>query len=223
MDALSFDRLQNLGLAAQQPTANENSDELDQTDFLKLLTVQLTTQDPLKPVENEDFIAQMAQFSTVTGIESLTKSFETLAQSLSQGQALQAATLVGRNVLVPAESAQLAEGGTISGAIELENSVTSASIEVLDASGASVRNFALDNTGAGLQSFTWDGLLADGTVAPPGTYQFRATVMGQSNAESITTLLNKPVDTVAIGEDGALELSVQGVGNINFSDVKRIS
>lgn len=223
MDSIAFNRLQSLGLTgSQQATDNQRSDELDQTDFLKLLTVQLTTQDPLKPVENEDFIAQMAQFSTVTGIESLTSSFETLAQSLSQGQALQAATLVGREVLVPAETATLNEGGTLSGGIELASGVSSASIEVLDATGATVRSIALESTGAGLHDFTWDGLLADGRAAPAGTYGFRATVIGQAGSEGVTTLLNKPVDTVAIGEDGGLELSVQG-SVVNFSDVRRIS
>lgn len=223
MSAFSAEALQELGLAPAPKPKTDQRGELDQADFLKLLTVQLATQDPMKPVENEDFIGQMAQFSTVTGIESLTQSFETLSRSLSQGQALQAATLVGHDVLVPAEFSQLAEGQTISGAIELETTATSASIEVLDASGATVRTLALESTEPGLQAFEWDGLLSDGTPATPGVYQFRASVEGSAGTEAVETFLNKRVQTVAIGEDGALELSVPGIGTIGFSDVRRIS
>ncbi|EIC22171.1 flagellar hook assembly protein FlgD [Thiorhodovibrio frisius] len=223
MSDFSTESLQSLGLAPTPQVNTEQRGELGQEDFLKLLSVQLSTQDPMKPVENTDFIGQMAQFSTLTGIESLTQSFETLSQSLSQGQALQAATLVGHDVLIPAEFSQLAEGGTISGAIDLQTSATSASIEVLDASGATVSTLALENTGAGLQQFEWDGLLSNGVPAPPGVYQFRATVVGNEGTEAAETFLNKRVETVAISEDGTLELSVPGMESIGFSDVRRIS
>ncbi len=225
MSAISSELLDQLGLSRPElgRAQEEKRNHLGQSEFLKLMTVQLANQDPFSPMENGDFIGQMAQFSTVTGLESLTQSFGSLAQTLSQGQALQAASLVGREVLVPTEFGHLNEGGTIQGALELPNSATSARVEVVDSSGQLVRIIALDNTAAGLQPFQWDGLNEDGDEAPPGIYQFRATVQGGQGSTAVETFLNARVDSVAIDPDGGLELSVQGLGPIQFSDVRRIS
>lgn len=223
MAEFSLETLTKLGLAPAQQTPTRK-EQLGQSEFLKLMTTQLANQDPLQPMENGQFIGQMAQFSTVTGLESLTRSFNTLARTLSQGQALQAVSLVGRTALVPTEFGRLTgtEGETLAGAVELPRSASNVAIEVLDASGQSVQRIMLGTVPAGLQDFTWDGRRADGTPAPPGIYQFRAVAQTAQGNEAVETFMNTRIDSVAIGADNKLQLSVAGLGTVDFSDVRRI-
>lgn len=215
-----------IGLTTYSPsntTVKEKSDKLGQADFLKLMTTQLTNQDPLEPMENGDFLGQMAQFSTVTGIESLTKEFNTLSLSLNQSQALQAATLVSKNVLVPAQSATLTAGESISGAVDLPASTQGVNISITDASGQLIRNISLGSLSAGLQEFSWDGLNSSGKPITAGAYTFQITGQTNGKTEVFETLLNGQVKNVAYDSvSGGLKLNVQGLGNVGFSDVYRI-
>lgn len=205
------------------PVVKEKNDKLGQDDFLKLMTTQLTNQDPLEPMENGDFLGQMAQFSTVTGIESLTKEFGALSLSLNQSQTLQAATLVSKNVLVPAQSATLTAGAGMNGAVDLPASTQGVTVSISDASGQLVRNLDLGRLSAGLQEFSWDGLNNKGTPASAGTYTFQITGQADGKTEIFETLLNGQVKNVAYDSaSSGLKLNVQGLGNIAFSDVYRI-
>lgn len=225
MAEVSTDYLSGLGLTAYSPASTAQGDkELGQEDFLRLLTTQLTTQDPTNPVENEDFVAQMAQFSTLTGIEELTSSFESLSQTLLQGQALEAATLVGKSVLVPSSKIDLSEGQGASGAVELAASTTQARVDIYDASGQMVRTLDLGALSAGLQEFEWDGTREDGSAAPAGSYEFKVTAQINGATEALTTYLNGQVKSVSAESTGAgLMLDIQGIGNATFSDVLRVS
>jgi len=98
-------RLQELGLMKPQ-SARKPRNKLGQEDFLKLMTTQMTHQNPLKPMENTQFLTQLAQFGTVNGIQALQKSFADFANAIASDQALQAAGLVGRQVLVEGNQAR---------------------------------------------------------------------------------------------------------------------
>lgn len=234
MGELSTDYLSGLGLSGYgtksstgttetSATDTKSNDQLGQSDFLKLMVTQLNNQDPTNPTDNAEFISQMAQFSTVTGIEELSSSFETLSQSLTQGQTLQAASLVGKDVLVPADTATLSEGQGASGAVNLEASAGKVTVDIYNAGGQLVHTIDLGGLDAGLQEFDWDGLLDDGTKAPAGNYQFKINAQTDGNTEALTTLLNGEVQSVATDStNGGFKLSVQGLGNIDFSDVYRI-
>src|SRR3569623_2873173 len=128
-------------------TSALNAQSLSQTDFLKLMTSQLQNQDPLKPLDNSEFVSQMAQFSTVSGIQALQNSFSTLATSLSPGQALQAASLVGHTVLTPSTTASLSAGGTMSLGVDAPAS-GDVIVNVTDASGQLVRRIDLGTQAA---------------------------------------------------------------------------
>ena len=225
MTTMNTDVLQSLGLkgstAAAATTQDRNS--LNQSEFLKLMTAQLATQDPFEPMENGDFLGQMAQFSTVTGIEQLTGSFNMLAQSVNQGQAMQAATLVGKEVMVPATSAQLDAGQGIKGSIGLSAPADAVTIGVYDSSGQLVQTLMPDATGSGMNDFAWDGLTANGTPAPAGTYEFRATATAGGATQPVETFLGGQVQNVtADNVNGGLILAVQGLGMVSFGQVARI-
>ncbi|MFN4262404.1 MAG: flagellar hook assembly protein FlgD [Thioalkalivibrionaceae bacterium] len=218
MATFSIDSLERLGLRQPVSTAGGERDRLGQKDFLKLLTTQLTNQDPMQPMENGEFLGQMAQFSTVSGIEDLTRSFGQLAASLTQGQALQAASLVGRDVLIPAHFGELEDEGAIRGAIELQSSADEAFVEVYDAAGSRVDTVSLGATPAGLHDFEWRG-----NGSPAGVYELRAFVRRGGQVSAASGYLSSPVESVTLGQSGdGLRLRVQGVGEVGFDDIRRI-
>lgn len=229
-------RLQDLGLSQQAATRGsaaqgaatrgstaKKKEDLDQSDFLNLMTKQLAQQDPFEPQDNGQFIAQMAQFSTLTAMDKLTNSFAVLAKSLSQGQAVQAASLVGKDVLVPKEFGRLTGGEAISGAVDLEKAAQRVTIDVVNASGATVHKITINGASKGLNEFEWNGKLADGSTPPSGVYQFRATATnGQSN-EASDVYLEGEIESVSVNEKGELLIDVERLGEIEFNDIRRIN
>ena len=117
--------------------------ELGQDDFLKLMITQFQNQDPFKPMENGEFLGQLAQFSTVSGIDSLNTSFSGLAGSIQDEQALQAANLVGRSVLAVTDIGYLAEDGLVNGAVEIDGAVSNVQIEITNSTGEVVQRLAV--------------------------------------------------------------------------------
>jgi len=199
------------------------STELGQEDFLTLMTTQLRNQDPFKPMENGEFLGQLAQFGAVTGIENLQKAFEGLASSLTSNQALQAAGMVGREVLVAGNSAELVAGVPVTGAVELPNSVSSLSIGVYDQGGQLVRNIDMGFQPAGMAQFNWDGQAADGSAVPDGNYVIRAEANSGGTNEAYDVMLAKHVQSVTLPRSGVgLTLELAGLGQVDFSEIRQI-
>lgn len=206
----------------QELNKEDTRKELGQEDFLKLMTTQLQNQDPMKPMENGDFLSQIAQFSTVSGIGDLQKSFESLSESLVSNQALQAATLVGRKVLAPTGTAALAQGGSIQGSVELPSASSSVVVNIYDGAGQVIRRLDLGSQAAGPVSFQWDGLMDDGQYAPPGNYLVGAEAGFDGRTEAIETLIASEVRSVTVGNGGGLLLDLAGSGPLEFSQVRQI-
>ncbi len=112
------DDLARLGLN-REPVATEKEGDLGQGDFLKLMVAQFRNQDPFEPMDNGEFLGQLAQFGTVDGIGKLNGAFQALSQSLHTDQALQAANLVGHTVLAFNDQAYLPDTGDVNGAVQL--------------------------------------------------------------------------------------------------------
>ncbi|WP_328985516.1 flagellar hook assembly protein FlgD [Thiorhodovibrio winogradskyi] len=221
-----MDALQDLGLATTASSSTgtaKKANDLNQSDFLALMTEQLSQQDPFEPQDNGDFIAQMAQFSSLSAMDELTNSFTVLAQSLSQGQAVQAATLVGRNVLVPTEFTELTDSGNIAGSVDLDRSAQNVTIDVVNQSGETVNQIVLESASAGLNDFQWDGMLANGSPAPAGVYEFRATATGAEVGAAAEVYLDASINSVSVNETGDLMLDVVGIGEIELEDIRRIN
>jgi len=212
-----------LGMAPQ-PSDATPKDELGQDAFLELMTTQLQNQDPFQPMENGEFLGQMAQFGTVSGISELQKSFDSMAGSLTSNRALQASVMVGREVLVPSNTARLDADTGLSGAVVLHGSATNVAVGIYTPANELVHTIQLGPQGAGTQRFAWDGLLADGTPAPPGSYQLRAEGLVIGGAEALETLAAGNVDSVSLGNGGAdFTLHVAGIGDVRLGDIRQIS
>lgn len=216
--AVSTSTLSDLGLG--QPTASKSkSQSLGQDDFLKLMTTQMTHQDPTKPLDSTNFLAQIAQFSTVSGIQDLQKSFTALSSSLTSSQSLQAAGLVGHGVLVPSATGYLDSSG-LAGAVTVPAS-GQVVVEVTDASGAVVRRLDYGQQAAGSTYFNWDGKNGSGTQLPAGSYGIRATVTNNGASQAAETLAAGVVQSVSLGSNG-LSLNLAGMGPVAFSNVRQI-
>ncbi len=202
-------------------TGNER-EELGQEDFLKLMTTQLENQDPFKPLENGDFLAQIAQFSTVSGIGDLQKSFDKLGESLVSNQALQAANLVGHKVLAPAGVVELAQGGSVKGSVDLPTASSQVTIKLHDRSGQIIRQLELGSQSAGPVPFKWDGMKSDGQFATPGNYLITAEAAFESGTESLETLVATEINSVTLNNNGGLLLDLAGVGPIDLSEIRKI-
>jgi len=212
-----------LGLSAPVQQ-NSKRNELGQEDFLKLMTTQLQSQDPFKPADNAEFMSQLAQFGTVTGIEDLKTEIQNLAGSLVSNQTFQAAGMLGRTVLIPATQAVLEQGGVIEGAVELPNAVSSLNIGIYDPAGQLVKNVSLGSQAPGMVSFDWDGLATDGKVVPPGRYEIRAEASSGGINEAFEVLIADEVQSVSLPAAGAaLTMELAGLGKVNFSDIRQIS
>jgi len=222
MTSIDNTSLEGLGLAAK-PQAMKDS--LGQDDFLKLMTAQLNNQDPMKPMENGDFLSQIEQLSAVTGIETLNTSFGQVATSMNSSQALQASALVGRSVLVPPneEGVFLDETGSILGSIDMPAPTNNLRMGIFDSAGQLVQQIDMGAQSKGLIPFQWNGLNADGARLPAGQYQIQALADFGSDTEAVATLVAANVESVSLGGLGQeISLNLAGMGKIPMTSVRQI-
>ncbi len=211
----------NLGLTRELET--KKRDELGQAQFLELMVTQLTNQNPFEPMENGDFIAQMAQFSSVSGLNQLNENFADLAASLTSNQALQAGALVGHDIVAPLEYGLLPAGGGLSGEINVPSSTGDLRITVSDTSGALVREINLGMQSPGPLEFKWDGTTNYGDYAPPGVYRIEAQASFGGETSALETLITARVNSVSLNPNGqGLKLNLDGLGSISLNDVAQI-
>lgn len=210
-----------LNAGAASATTKSTSADL-QENFMTLLVTQLQNQDPLKPMENAELTSQLAQINTVNGIEQLNTTLASITGQIEEGQALQAAALVGRGVLVPGERVLVGNGVTTPFGIELAQAADEVSVTLVDSTGKAVRQFDLGNLKAGVQSFTWDGELEDGSAAPDGAYTVKVEARANGEALSATALNYAQVGGVTRTDAGPL-LDLGAVqGSVSLADVRQI-
>ncbi len=196
-------------------------EELGQAEFFQLMLTQLKNQDPFKPMESGEFLGQLAQFGTVTGLGELQDSFETLATSLISDQALQAASLVGRSVLVESGEGFLEDGAAVDGAVDLPIGTSRVLVQITDATGQLVRQISLGANPDGLVSFLWRGETDTGVMAPPGRYNIAAQYFDGQEMQSAPTLVHAEVQSVTVGARG-LSVQLRGLGDVPFGVVREI-
>jgi flagellar basal-body rod modification protein FlgD len=212
-----------LGVATLETAATPKKQGLGQEEFLKLMTTQLTHQDPTKPMQNGEFLSQMAQFGTVSGIQDLQQLFKDFSTSISSDQALQAASLVGRYVSAPSDEGLLAAGGEIKGKIELHSSSPNVNVKILDTTGDIVKIIPLGGHSAGSVPFTWNGMDSNNVPAHPGVYKIQV----EAGIDGVNTVL-KPeiasqVESVSMGSGtNGVQVNLKGLGTVSFNQIKQI-
>lgn len=217
-----IDTFRDLGLVNEQQKSHSNTD-LGQEDFLNLMVTQLQNQDPMNPMDSDAFLGQIAQFSTVSGIQDLQGSFSDLANSLTTAQVYESANLVGHSVLVPTTHAYMEAGQGLSGSLDLPVSAANVSVGFYDDAGVQVHRIVLGNQQAGEVRFTWDGTSDVGTPVPSGVYELRAEGNVGGDSYSIETWAEAEVESVNFSGSGSSPvLNLVELGSIAFSDVKEV-
>jgi len=197
---------------------------LTQSDFFSLLTKELANQDPTKPVDNNQMISQMTAFSTTDGVSKLNDKFATFASSMSSNQALQASSLVGRSVLVDDNRFQTTEGSSVKGKLVTDKAASNVTIFVENQAGAVVQTVPIGSVKAGKFGFTWDGKLADGSMAKSGVYQFKIGSLVGGTATELKAMTYRKVDSVTLsGSSGQVMLNLNGGNSMALKDVTEVS
>jgi flagellar basal-body rod modification protein FlgD len=206
------------GAGATNTAKSGKADTQDR--FLSLLVAQMKNQDPLNPLDNAQVTSQMAQLSTVEGIENMSSSLATLAASLGASQMGQAANLIGRAVLVPGDSLSPAELENVIG-FDLSRPAEKVTVDILDADGDVVRSLNLGSREDGINVLTWDGLTSDGSTAPDGQYTFKIDAVQDGTAVSSTALHLGLVNSVSQGSKG-VQLDLAGKESVSYADIRQI-
>lgn len=211
-----------LGAAAGNAAEKAKSDALGQADFLLLMTTQLQNQDPLKPMDNAQMVSQLAQMSTVQGIDTLNSTVNGFSNAMTNDQILKGSALVGHQVLVPSSQWALDSVGDVSGLIAAPQA-GNLEVTITDASGNVVRTLNTQASAAGELPFQWDGLNSDGQRMPAGKYSLTARFSGNDGtAADVQTYIQAPVESVTIGSDG-LYLNLKNLGAAPLDQVLRVS
>ncbi|MDO9151659.1 MAG: flagellar hook assembly protein FlgD [Methylotenera sp.] len=191
-----------------------------QNRFMTLLVTQMRNQDPLNPMDNAQVTSQMAQLSTVTGIDKLNNTLETLINNVQMGQSYQASNLIGRSVLTPGDTIQTSGEAGYFG-IELPIGADKVKVNIKDGSGATIRTIELGKQDAGTIPLTWDGFKDDGTTAPAGNYKFEVEATIGSNTAAATTLSFAKVLSISNYSTG-VKLNLSNLMTVDTTAVKEI-
>ncbi|MEW8102661.1 MAG: flagellar hook assembly protein FlgD [Candidatus Thiodiazotropha endolucinida] len=217
-----YDLYEDIGLTNNSIKQEKEQGQLGLEDFMQLLVTELTHQDPFKPMENSEMATQVSQFATVSGIDDLNNSFNELRSALTSDQALQAANLVGRDVLVESSVGALANGEPLQGSIVLPSSAGNVRVLISDQSGALVRELQLGTHEAGQVAFSWDGYDDAGDYVGDGLYQINAIANVDDAEMAPSTLVSAEVESVNLGGPGGVQLNLGGLGQISMNDVAQI-
>ena len=208
-----------LGISSQTEARKAKSDTLGQSDFLKLMTTQLQNQDPFAPMDNGDFIAQMAQFSTVTGIQEINNSIGKLVEEFDQARIATASNLLGHSVLVPGDTGLPDEDGQLHGVLDLPDRTLMTELSYLDAeTGEVLHSEDMGPLAAGLVGFSWvnipQSILDEGK-----RIKIRAMIdTGEGPEQLSPSIYSKVVSaSVGTGEDKQVLLNVEGYGDLNVT------
>lgn len=209
---------------AASGTGSSNG-QLGQQAFLNLMVAELQNQDPTQPMNPQNMLAQLAQFSTVTGIQNMATSFASLSQSMSTNQALQAASLVGRTVLAPSSQAVLPASGSLQGSVDVTTPAQQVTVGIYSPSGQLVKQIDLGNQTQGSANFSWAGTDMQGTPMPAGTYSVKASGVVNGQNQALNILTPGQVSSVTLSQNGGpITLGLAGgLGNVDLSQVQQIS
>jgi flagellar basal-body rod modification protein FlgD len=197
---------------------------LGKDSFLQLLVTQMQNQNPLDPQDNSEFVAQLAQFSSLETMQNLSTSVDSISGMYQSSQALQASSLVGSSVIVDVGSTTVDTTAGLTGTVIVPGAATMSSVKVYDASGNIVRTIDMgEQTGASNAKFSWDGKDETGNVLPTGTYSFKADATIDGTSTSLATYLPATVSSVTMGTaTSAMTLNLANGATIAMDKVKQI-
>lgn len=213
--------LKKLGVNKQEDQIAGSKESLGQAEFLQLMTTQLQNQDPFAPMENGDFIAQMAQFSTVTGITEMGQSLKGIADQLGEFRIATAANLLGSSVMLPGSTARADENGEIHGMLDLPSASGITNLAFKDVNGTLLHSVELGTQPAGLVGFSWTDVPSN-IVDSGDAIRIEAYADMGNGMESLTPNVFAEVLAASTGDElTGVVLDVRDYGEVRAADVER--
>ncbi|KNC88568.1 flagellar hook assembly protein FlgD [Trabulsiella odontotermitis] len=197
-----------------------------QSSFLTLLVAQLKNQDPTNPMQNNELTSQLAQISTVSGIEKLNTTLGSISGQIDSNQSMQAATLIGHGVMIPGNVVLTGkdDDGNVSTTpfgLELQQAADKVTVTISDKTGKVVRTLELGQQSAGVHTYTWDGKLDDGSLATDSAYSISVNATNGGTQLTSQPLQYALVQGVIRGANGnTLDLGIHGTTTLD--DVRQI-
>jgi flagellar basal-body rod modification protein FlgD len=223
LDQINSDNLFNGDFSISRIQADAKADKSEKNQFMDLLVAQLQNQNPLEPKEGAEFLSQLAQFSTVDGIERLNTSMSDLSSGFRSGQALQATALVGRKVEVDSNIGLLGSSGGLAGSVAMDQPMVDVRIQIKDSAGALVKELPLGTQASGSVHFQWDGTNAAGEPMPLGEYLVEAVGVADGESQQLRTLVGVNVDSVTLGGQGEVSLNLRNGTTVSLDQVRNIN
>ena len=213
--------LKKLGVKGEEDPKPASKDNLGQSDFLKLMTTQLQNQDPFAPMENAEFIAQMAQFSTVTGITEMGASLKGIAEQLGEFRIATAANLLGSSVMIPGNYARPDESGEIHGMLDLPSASGATSLSFSNATGDLLHTMQLGAQPSGLVGFEWSDV-PQSVLDSGEAVRIEAFADMGKGMESLTPSIFAEILAASTGDAvNGVMLDVRDYGEVRAADVKK--
>ena len=213
--------LKKLGVKGEEDPKPASKDNLGQSDFLKLMTTQLQNQDPFAPMENAEFIAQMAQFSTVTGITEMGASLKGIAEQLGEFRIATAANLLGSSVMIPGNYARPDESGEIHGMLDLPSASGATSLTFSNAAGDLLHTMQLGAQPSGLVGFAWSDV-PQSVLDSGEAVRIEAFADMGKGMESLTPSIFAEILAASTGDAvNGVMLDVRDYGEVRAADVKK--
>jgi flagellar basal-body rod modification protein FlgD len=203
------------------PAASAQATQVAQDRFMTLLVTQMKNQDPLNPLDNAQVTSQLAQLSTVTGIDKLNGTMQALMASVQASQSLQAAGMIGRSVLVPGDGITLA-GGNAAFGVELSGPADALQISISDAAGNLVRTIQGGPQPAGTSTLAWDGQTNSGVAAPDGTYHLEISALRGGQKVDGHPLSFAAVNSLSMSAQGVQLNLGHALPPVTMTDVRQI-
>ncbi|RKQ39084.1 flagellar hook assembly protein FlgD [Enterobacter sp. R1(2018)] len=192
-----------------------------QGSFLTLLVAQLKNQDPTNPMQNNELTTQLAQISTVSGIEKLNTTLGSVSGQLTNNQQLQASTLINRGVMIPGSKILAGSEATTPFGVELQQAADKVTATITDSSGKVVRTIDIGGLSAGVHTFTWDGSMTDGTTAPDGAYNV-AISASSGSTQLVAQPLNFALVNGVTNSNGSTLLDLGTYGTTTLDEIRQI-
>lgn len=164
-----------------ESAAAARSKEMGKDDFLTMFVAQLKYQDPLNPMQGQEFAAQLAQFSSLEQLFNVNDTLQTLQSTQDDVSRLQALDFIGKEIVAKGDALELGQGEVAKGSFEL-GETADCSVAVLNEDGYLIRSLSLGVLEAGAHSFQWDGHDGAGNLQSPGTYRFKVVARNSNGA-----------------------------------------
>jgi flagellar basal-body rod modification protein FlgD len=205
---------------SQTNTSSISEAALGKEDFLTLLVAQLQNQDPLNPSDPTEFTAQLAQFSSLEQLFTISKSLTQMVEMQGQNSSIYALEMIGQNAVVKGNEFELS-GETAQVGFELKSSAAGVTLYVMDQNGVTIKTFEETALSAGNHFIEWDGTNDAGAAVDPGHYRLIATVdYGKGN--------EMPAQPLVLSEVKGVDLDLEApqiitdLGNYDLSEVKSV-